>query len=217
MSKVYTTLELDKVLQKLADVAHCEDTRNLALNIKPECSLSETCRLMNYTNDAFILSMRFGSPSIFGVKNITSSLKRASVGAVLTLRELLDIAEVLRNIRGLCQWKAFSEEIPTSLDDYFERLSPNKYLEDKITSSILNEEELADNASPELADIRRKMRNCSQNARAQLEKIIRTPAYQKFLQDNIITMRDSRFFQPSYPLTPFSPSAFNLSQHSGLL
>lgn len=196
MNKVYTTLELDKVLQKLAEEAHCEDTRTLALNIQPECSLSETRRLMQYTNDAFILSMRYGSPSIYGVKNITSSLKRASVGAVLTLRELLDIAEVLRNIRALSQWKSFSEEISTSLDDYFNRLSPNKYLEDKITGSVLNEEELADNASPELADIRRKMRNCSQNARAQLEKIIRTPAYQKFLQENIITMRDSRFVVP---------------------
>ncbi len=196
MNKVYTTLELDKVLQKLAEEAHCEDTRTLALNIQPECSLSETRRLMQYTNDAFILSMRYGSPSIYGVKNITSSLKRASVGAVLTLRELLDIAEVLKNIRALSQWKSFSEEISTSLDDYFNRLSPNKYLEDKITGSVLNEEELADNASPELADIRRKMRNCSQNARAQLEKIIRTPAYQKFLQENIITMRDSRFVVP---------------------
>lgn len=196
MNKVYTTLELDKVLQKLADEAHCDDTRTLALNVQPESSLSETRRQMQYTNDAFILSMRYGSPSIYGVKNITSSLKRAGVGAVLTLRELLDIAEVLRNIRGLCQWKSFSEEITTSLDDYFDRLSPNKYLEDKITSSVLNEEELADNASLELADIRRKMRNCSQNARAQLEKIIRTPAYQKFLQENIITMRDSRFVVP---------------------
>ena len=196
MNKVYTTLELDKVLHKLADEAHCDDTRALALNIQPESSLSETRRLMQYTNDAFVLSMRYGSPSIYGVKNITSSLKRAAVGAVLTLRELLDIAEVLRNIRGLCQWKSFSEEITTSLDDYFDRLSPNKYLEDKITASVLNEEELADNASTELADIRRKMRNCTQNARSQLEKIIRTPAYQKFLQENIITMRDSRFVVP---------------------
>ena len=196
MNKVYTTLELDKVLKKLADEARCEDTRTLALNIQPVYSLSETRRLMQHTNDAFVLSMRYGSPTIYGVKNVTSSLKRASIGAVLTLRELLDIAEVLRNIRGLCQWKTFSEEISTSLDDYFERLSPNKYLEDKITGSVLNEEELADNASPELADIRRKMRSCSQNARAQLEKIIRTPTYQKFLQENIITIRDSRFVVP---------------------
>jgi len=196
MNKIYTTLELDKVLQKLADEARCEDTRSLALSIQPESSLSETRRLMQYTNDAFVLSMRYGAPAIFGVKNVTSSLKRANIGAVLTGRELLDIAEVLRNIRGLCQWKEYSQEIETSLDDFFERLSPNKYLEEKITSCILNEEEIADNASAELADIRRKMRSCSQNARAQLEKMIRTPAYQKFLQENIITMRDSRFVVP---------------------
>lgn len=196
MNKIYTTLELDKVLQKLADEARCEDTRSLALSIQPESSLSETRRLMQYTNDAFVLSMRYGAPAIFGVKNVTSSLKRANIGAVLTARELLDIAEVLRNIRGLCQWKEYSQEIETSLDDFFERLSPNKYLEEKITSCILSEEEIADNASAELADIRRKMRSCSQNARAQLEKMIRTPAYQKFLQENIITMRDSRFVVP---------------------
>ena len=196
MNKIYTTLELDKVLQKLADEARCDDTRSLALSIQPESSLAETRRQMQYTNDAFVLSMRYGAPALFGVKNVTSSLKRANVGAVLTNREFLDIAEVLRNIRGLCQWKEYSKDVETSLDDFFERLSPNKYLEDKITSCILSEEEISDNASPELADVRRKMRNCSQNARAQLEKIIRTPAYQKFLQENIITMRDSRFVVP---------------------
>ncbi len=195
-NKIYTTLELDKVLQKLAEQAHCEDTKILATNIIPESSFSETRRQMQYTNDAFVLSMRFGTPTIFGVKNVNTALKKASVGGTLTLRELLDIAEVLRNIRGLTQWKTFSEDTKTSLDDFFERLSPNKYLEDKITSCVLNEEEIADTASPELADIRRKMRNCSQNARAQLEKMIRTPAYQKFLQENIITMRDSRFVVP---------------------
>ena len=195
-NKVYTTLELDKVLLKLAEQAHCEDTKALAKNIVPENSFSETRRQMQYTNDAFVLSMRFGSPTIFGVKNVNSALKKASVGGTLSLRELLDIAEVLRNVRGLTQWKTFSENTQTSLDDFFERLSPNKYLEDKITSCVLNEEEISDTASSELADIRRKMRNCSQNARSQLEKMIRTPAYQKFLQENIITMRDSRFVVP---------------------
>ena len=196
MDKVYTTLELDKVLLRLANEAHCEDTRSLALNLEPATSFSETKRLMRYTNDAYVLSMRYCSPTIFGVKNITQAVKRADIGAVLTPRELLNIAEVLRNIRALCQWREYSKDEPTVLDDYFGQLSPNKYLEDKITGSILSEDEIADSASPALAEIRRKMRHCSQEARNQLEKMVRSPAYQKFLQENIITMRDSRFVVP---------------------
>ena len=153
MDKVYTTLELDKVLLRLANEAHCEDTRSLALNLEPATSFSETKRLMRYTNDAYVLSMRYGSPTIFGVKNITQAVKP---------RELLNIAEVLRNIRALCQWREYSKDEPTVLDDYFGQLSPNKYLEDKITGSILSEDEIADSASPALAEIRRKMRHCSQ-------------------------------------------------------
>ena len=196
MDKVYTTLELDKVLLRLANEARCEDTRSLALNLEPATSFSETRRLMRYTNDAYVLSMRYGSPTIFGVKNITQTVKRADIGAVLTPRELLNIAEVLRNIRALCQWREYSKDEPTVLDDYFGQLSPNKYLEDKITGSILSEDEIADSASPALAEIRRKMRHCSQEARTQLEKMVRSPAYQKYLQENIITMRDSRFVVP---------------------
>ena len=196
MDKVYTTLELDKVLLRLANEARCEDTRSLALNLEPATSFSETRRLMRYTNDAYVLSMRYGSPTIFGVKNITQAVKRADIGAVLTPRELLNIAEVLRNIRALCQWREYSKDEPTVLDDYFGQLSPNKYLEDKITGSILSEDEIADSASPALAEIRRKMRHCSQEARNQLEKMVRSPAYQKYLQENIITMRDSRFVVP---------------------
>ena len=196
MDKVYTTLELDKVLLRLANEARCEDTRSLALNLEPAASFSETRRLMRYTNDAYVLSMRYGSPTIFGVKNITQAVKRADIGAVLTPRELLNIAEVLRNIRALCQWREYSKDEPTVLDDYFGQLSPNKYLEDKITGSILSEDEIADSASPALAEIRRKMRHCSQEARNQLEKMVRSPAYQKYLQENIITMRDSRFVVP---------------------
>ncbi len=196
MDKVYTTLELDKVLLRLANEARCEDTRSLALNLEPATSFLETRRLMRYTNDAYVLSMRYGSPTIFGVKNITQAVKRADIGAVLTPRELLNIAEVLRNIRALCQWREYSKDEPTVLDDYFGQLSPNKYLEDKITGSILSEDEIADSASPALAEIRRKMRRCSQEARNQLEKMVRSPAYQKYLQENIITMRDSRFVVP---------------------
>ena len=112
------------------------------------------------------------------------------------LRELLDIAGTLRTIRGLTQWWGKSESVRTALTGRFEVLVPNKYLEEKIFTCILNEEEVADNASPALANIRRKIRAASQRVRDQLDKLIRSPSHQKHLQESIVTQRGGRYVVP---------------------
>ena len=112
------------------------------------------------------------------------------------MRELLSIAEVLRVLRSLTDWRKRSAGVETSIDWRFESLSPNKYLEDKITGAILSEEEMADNASPALSDIRRKIRAASSRVREQLDKMIRSPSYQKYLQDSIVTIRGGRYVVP---------------------
>ena len=196
MNKNYKTLELDKILHMLSLQARCEDTKNLALNIEPSTEFNYVQHNLELTNNAFTLSMKYGSPTILAVKNIKNATKRADLGASLTPIELLEIAEALRIIRGLCQYRSSADEERLLIDDWFDTLSPNKFLEDKINNAIISEDEIADGASPELSDIRRKMRGCSQGARAQLDKLIKNPAYQKFLQENIITIRDSRFVVP---------------------
>ena len=115
---------------------------------------------------------------------------------MLSAAELLGIAQILRITRGVRSWRSKCSGIETSLDLLFERLADNKYLEDKITSCIISEEEIADNASPTLYDIRRKMRIASQKAREILDKIVRSSTYQKYLQDAIITQRSGRFVVP---------------------
>jgi DNA mismatch repair protein MutS2 len=192
----YRALELDKILKMLADETACDDAAELARQLIPDTSLSEVQRLLADTDAAYILMARFGAPSFSGLKNVTNSLRRAEAGATLNMPELLRIAGVLRNLRGIVEWRSKSEGVKTVLDWRFDSLMPNKYLEDRIFNAILSEEEMADAASTQLASIRRKIRAASSRAREQLDKMIHSPVHQKYLQDPIVTMRDGRFVVP---------------------
>ncbi len=196
MNKHYKALELDKILNMLADLTSCEDAREQALKTEPCFGLFEVQEQIKLTEDAFILSGRFGAPSFGGIKNPISALRRGEAGGVMSTLELLRVAETLRIVRGVKEWRSKSASVETSLNLLFDRLSPNKYLEEKITTAILSEEEIADNASPTLYDIRRKKRQAASKAREILDKIVRSSSYQKFLQDSIITQRSGRFVVP---------------------
>ena len=196
MNRHHKSLELDKVLRLLADHASCEDAKQLALELKPESNLDAAQALMNQTRDAHMLLARFGGPSFGGLTNVNNALFRADAGSTLSLRELLDVAAVLRTIRAIVQWRSTNEGVPTVLDIYFSALVPNKFLEDMITTAIISEEEIADNASPLLADIRRKIRTQEAKVKEQLGKFTHNSNYSKYLQDNIITTRNGRYVVP---------------------
>ena len=189
-------LELPKVLAMLAEKASCQDSVQRVLEIVPAQSFSAAKRLLTQTSDASMLMRRFGQPTILSVKNPASSLKRAKAGGLLSMRELLSLGEVLRNIRGLWEWHGRCDDTPTALDDHFSQLEPNKYLEDRISGCILSEEEMNDSASPALLDIRRKIRGALGRAKEQLDKIVKSSTYQKYLQENIVTIRDGRYVIP---------------------
>ncbi len=196
MNKHHKSLELDKVLEMLSSHTSCEDARLLALELKPQPDLDSAQALMNQTKDAHMLLARFGGPSFGGLTNVNNALFRADAGSTLSLRELLDVAAVLRVIRSIVQWRSTNEGVETILDIYFSSLVPNKFLEETITSAIISEEEIADNASPLLADIRRKIRAQEGKVREQLGKFTHNTNYSKYLQDNIITMRNGRYVVP---------------------
>lgn len=196
MDRNYRVLELDKILELLSKETSCEQAASLARELEPSYDLDEVKQRIADTTAAYKLMASFGSPSFGGIKNITGSLRRAEAGAILSMRELLDIAETLKVIRLLKEWRSNCTGAKTCLDDRFDSLVPNKYLEEKITSCIVSEDEVADNASPELNDIRRKMRNTAMSVREKLDKLIRSPGYQKFLQDPIVTIRGGRFVVP---------------------
>lgn len=192
----YRSLELDKILEMLASHATCADAKSLALSLTPQTDLYLAQALLKQTEDAHMLLARFGGPAFGGLHNVNNALQRAAAGGMLTMRELLEIAEVLRVIRSLSEWRSRSEGVETCLDNFFHALMPNKFLEERILNAILSEDEMADGASPTLQDIRRKIRAASSRVRDRLDQMIRSPRYQKFLQEPIVTQRNGRFVVP---------------------
>ena len=189
-------LEFDKVLLLLSEKAAMEETKELCKEILPEFSKTRVEMLLKQTEDAYNLSARFGTPSFGFARNMNSAFVAARAGGMLTMGKLLEIGELFRVIRSLKEWYEGFSSIKTSLDEYFEILTPNKYFEDKIFFSIKSEDEMCDTASPALADIRRKLKNSAMNIKERLDKIIRDPKHITHLQEAIVTQRQGRYVVP---------------------
>ena len=199
MSELYEKslqkLELDQVLQLLSECAGSRGGKEACLKLRPISDLEEVNILLEQTGAASDLCTRKGNPVFGDVCDVSASLERADRGGSLQPIELLRIAGVLRCARNIKGYVS-EDDKSTVLDSLFMALTPNKYLEDKIYGAILSEEEIADNASPALADIRRHMRIQAGKIRDSLQKVISSPAYAKFLRDPIITIRDGRYVVP---------------------
>lgn len=196
MNKYYKKLELDKILELLAEQTVSDGCRESALKLKPQTDFETITRELQKTDDAFTLSAKFGTPGFRKIKDISGSLKRAQTGSMLSFRELLDTAAVLRETAVLCDWYSQCENMENSLAEYFRGLVPVKPLEKRISESILSEEEMADAASAELASIRRRIARQGQNIRDKLDGMIKNKNTRSYLQDAIVTMRDGRYVVP---------------------
>lgn len=196
MNKNFKTLELDVILNKLAQECSCDDARDLALSLTPSSDMREVELLLTQTEDAFSLLARFGAPSFSGLKNVNNPLHRAGAGGSLNPKELLDIAYCLRSLRTLCEWHNHCSGVRTSLDFFFEGITVNKYLENRIFTCIISEEEISDKASDALNDIRRKIRSKENSIREKLDSMIHSSHYQQYLQEAIVTQRNGRFVVP---------------------
>ncbi len=196
MNKYYKKLELDKILELLAEQTSSDFCRDKALKLSPSFDEAEIRRELQKTNDAFTLSAKFGTPRFRRIKDISFSLRRCKSGSALSFRELLDVADILRETNMLCDWFGQCESMENSLSEYFRELYPIKDLEQRISESIISEEEMSDAASPELASIRKRIVRQGMNIREQLDKLIKSRSTQKFLQEAIVTMRDGRYVVP---------------------
>ena len=193
--KSIQTLELPRVLELLAAQAATEEGKDRCRALRPFTDPDDVQRLQKETSAACSMIVLRGTPPLSGVRPVAASLQRADMGGALNTRELLDIAALLRCARSAKEYATGEGNAKTCIDHLFSSLQANRYLEDRISGSILSEEEIADAASPELADIRRHIRASSSKVRDILQKLI-SSSQSKYLQESIITMRSGRYVVP---------------------
>ena len=193
--KSIRVLELPRLLEMLEHHAVSAEAKARARRLTPSDDFGEVNRLLDETDAARKMIMLRGSPAFGGVRDVGEALSRAERGGMLNTRELLDIAGLLTNVRRVQDYYKEDEE-GTVIDKLFLSLHPNRFLEEKITTAILDENEIADAASPELAEIRRHKRAAAAKGRQILQRIISSPSYRNVLQDALITQRGGRFVVP---------------------
>ncbi len=192
--KAIYILEFNKIREMLAELAHTEGAKELALKLMPSSDIVKVQKMQQRTTDAKKLVGIKGQPSFGNIKDIRPSIERAEKDAMLSMRELLDCAAVLRCARTLTDYRQGERTPETTLDEVFDRLLPNRLLEEKITRSIVAEDFMADEASPELSDIRRKIRQVNSKIKDTLQQYVSGSS--KYLQENIVTSRGGRYVIP---------------------
>ena len=195
-NKAITTLELDKVLGMLAECALTEGAKKRAMATYPEDDEVRIKKLLSQTSDAKKLSAIKGSPSFGYVTDISESAERADKGAMLSCRELLDIAALLESVNMLIDYSTGKNIALGTLEEIFGRLLPDKELSREIRRAIISEDIIADEASPKLAQLRRSIRLTNSRIRDTLQKYITSDQYSKHLQENIVTIREGRYVIP---------------------
>lgn len=195
-NKTLQTLEFDKICAMLAEHAHTDGARAMAARLSPSDDPEEILRRQRRTTDAKRLLDVKGTPSFGYVRDIGELCERADKGAVLSPRELLDVANVLRTSRLLVDYCHGNHIFDTVLDEIFDRLTPDRNLEERITRAIVAEDLIADEASPALADIRRKIRATNSRIKDTLQKYVQGGTHAKYLQENIVTSRNGRYVIP---------------------
>ena len=191
--KSLSTLEYNKITEKLASYAGCEAAKQAALGLKPMTDIDEINLALTQTSDALSRIYAKGSVSFSGVSNISDSVKRLEVGSTLSILELLRISALLSTAAAA---KSHYEETTDSLTEYFNSLCPLTPLNTQIKRCIISEEEISDDASAALRDLRRQKRIASDRIHTELNKLLNSPSTRSCLQDYVITMRQGRYCLP---------------------
>ncbi|WP_071027985.1 endonuclease MutS2 [Peptoniphilus raoultii] len=198
-SKVSKTLELDKILENLKDYASAQVTKEYIDKVEISTNFEEVINRLEETRQAVNLITRNGDPPLFAIIPVKNLLKRASLGGVLSIKNLLNISDFLRVGRFLKNYlkkddKLLTEENLGLISSFIDNLYTNRALEDSINEKIISEEEVADDASRELLSIRRSIKKLESSLKDRLEKILATN--KDYLQDSLVTLREGRYVIP---------------------
>lgn len=195
LEKSIRILEFDKILNMLSSYAQTEGAKKRALSLTPSANEDTVIRRQELTDNAKTMSGIKGAPSFNSLPEILDTVEKAEKNSILSPREILDVASVLRTSRSLIEYIHTDAIKPCILSEIFERIVPNKPLEDKIYKAIISEDLIADDASPALADIRRKIRYQTNRIREVLQSYL-IGEKSKHLRESIVTMRNGRYVLP---------------------
>lgn len=195
--KALRALEYPKIIQQLTDKASSSMGKELCRNLVPLTNIEEIRSMQAQTKDALTRLFQKGSISFGSVKDVRGSLKRLEIGSTLGISEILAICSLLENTNRV---KAYarndrSDGIPDSLDGMFQSLEPLTPLSSEIRRCILSEDEISDDASSTLRQIRRSMKQANDRIHTQLGSLVNGSA-RNYLQDAVITMRNGRYCIP---------------------
>ena len=194
-SKMLATLEFPKIVEMLAEHCATDGAKARALSLLPSDDYDTVLLRQRRTEDARRLINQKGFPSFSADESTTSSAERAYKGATLSPKELLSVASLFHSARMIADYASTDKLFETSLDEIFERMLPNRTLEEAITRAILSEDMIADEASVELATIRRQIRTTNNKIKETLQSYVGGNR-NKYLQENIVTMRNGRYVVP---------------------
>lgn len=196
--KVLRTLEYNKIVERLAEYAFGEDTKERCLSLLPSTSLSEITNAQQQTKDAMNRSLKKGRLDCSGIKPLSSAIRRVEIGGTMNIEELLGLCKLLETARRV---KAYGrkerEDIPSdSLSELFDGLEPLSPLCDEIRRCIISVDEISDDASSNLKSIRRSIRSTGDRIHGQLNQMLNNQNVRNCLQDFVITMRNGRYCLP---------------------
>ena len=194
-AKTLSTLEYDKIIEMLIDCAATDGAKSRAAALTPTDDYKTVLARQKRTDDAKRLISAKGYPSFSAEERVVAAAERAYKGAILSPIELLEIASLFRSARAILDYSSCDRTFETCLDEIFARVMPNRELENSITRSIISEDLIADEASTTLADIRRRIRLTNNKIKDTLQSYV-GGARIKYLQENIVTMRNGRYVVP---------------------
>jgi len=196
-NKALRTLEYNKIIEQLTEYASSSLGKELCINLLPSTDLDTIKSSQKETSDALTRLYQKGSMSFSGARDVRGSLKRLEVGSVLSIYELLQIADLLETTNRVKSYsRKESDDTPSdSLEPLFEELQPFTPICNEIRRCIVSEEEISDDATPSLKQIRRSMNNIHDKVRSQLNSMV-NGSTRTYLQDAVVTLRNNRYCLP---------------------
>ena len=197
MSDTKKILEFDKILNRLASYTESETVQKRIRSLEPAADISLAQQWQRETTEAVSVCLKLGSPPVrLSVANAAVLVKRAERAGMLNPGELLDVSRLLYVARRMKTYLGEAGEGFEQLAVWRDQLMTSKSTEDRINSAIMSPEEIADDASAELSSIRRKIRSINSRIRDSLNNMIHSQHYKKYLQEQIVTMRQDRYVIP---------------------